>query len=269
METIPINKYKLGANNITKTYEGGTKINKMYVGSNLVYRALPTTTPQFTIPLDEVWYKSSTNANWPSVSGARFIDANGNQLTYTTILDTDTGLMKMKFNGNVGGYSGEGASFNLIELYLPQGFVYMNDSILYHNTGFQKFYGDSPSIKDGGNIFVNLKQGDTNYNTLIETAKDINGSITVPEGVTNLGAFSFKSTIATSITLPSTLTYIGRFCFQTITATDMYCYATTPPSVHNNGIWLLDDYTATFHYPDGSDYSSFRVPTGWTKVGDL
>lgn len=60
---IPVNKYKLGANNITNTYEGGTKINKMYVGNDLVYRALPTTTPPHPIFIDYVYTTTESFIN--------------------------------------------------------------------------------------------------------------------------------------------------------------------------------------------------------------
>lgn len=61
---VPVKKYKLGANNITKTYEGGTKINKMYVGNDLVYRALPsTTTPTTPTNVDYVHTSSSTSTD--------------------------------------------------------------------------------------------------------------------------------------------------------------------------------------------------------------
>lgn len=76
---VPINKYKLGVDNIQKTYEGGTKINKMYVGSNLVYRALPTTTPTPTPTLVDYVHTST-----PSLT-ANYIDTGVYPTVNTTL----------------------------------------------------------------------------------------------------------------------------------------------------------------------------------------
>lgn len=59
---VPINKYKLYTSNIQKTYNGSTQINKMYVGNNLVYRALPTTiTPTTPTNVDYVHTSTPTS----------------------------------------------------------------------------------------------------------------------------------------------------------------------------------------------------------------
>lgn len=58
---IPINKYKLYTSNIQKTYNGSTQINKMYVGNDLVYRALHTTiTPTTPTNVDYVHTSTAT-----------------------------------------------------------------------------------------------------------------------------------------------------------------------------------------------------------------
>ena len=61
---VPINKYKLYTSNIQKTYEGGTKINKMYVGNDLVYRALPTTTGPTITYVESITQDTDTCSGW-------------------------------------------------------------------------------------------------------------------------------------------------------------------------------------------------------------
>lgn len=263
--------------NNVKVYDGyAALVNGVYgvydsVGDTFTtqtYGGNTMTGSQMTIPLDEVWYDGTWSEPSPLDTTDYFVDASGNKLTYTVLgRPAGTTFGRLKISGNVGGYNGV-ADASVHYIYLPQGFVYADHPFVEWQY-LDKFYGDSPSIQDGGNIFVNLKQGDANYNTVILAARGVSGNITVPEGITKIGSLAFRGSYASSISLPSTLTYIGYYAFQGIAATDVYCYATTPPTVHPSGAFVGITTSATFHYPSGSDYSSFVVPSNWTKVGDL
>ena len=56
-------------------------------------------------------------------------------------------------------------------------------------------------------------------------------SVTVPEGVTEIGSYAFLSSTVQEVTLPSTLTTIGEYAFQNSTLTSI----TIPESVTNIG----------------------------------
>lgn len=270
---VPINKYKLYTSNVQKTYNGSTQINKMYIGNDLVYRALPTTTgPQLVMPLDEVWYKTTNNTSETLKSGTYYIDANGNQLTYTESFDSESGLWKMKFNGNVYGNEGNiyyNYSNKLVELWLPYGYVRPKGLFIYGQNNFEKFKGDSPAIVDNGSSVVCLVQDNTNTKDwVIQTAKKGNTTITIPEGIVGVYVYCFYKTTATTVNLPSTITNIDSWSFEHSQITTMNCYATTCPTVASSA-WLSVSNNGTLHYPTGSDYSSFTIPSSWTKVGDL
>lgn len=61
---VPINKYKLYTSNIQKTYNGSTQINKMYVGSDLVYRALSTTIVPTITYAESITQDTDTCTGW-------------------------------------------------------------------------------------------------------------------------------------------------------------------------------------------------------------
>lgn len=274
METIPINKYKLGTSNVQKTYEGSTQINKMYVGNDLVYRALPTTTgPQLVMPLNEVWYKTADGNSFAPKSNTYYIDSNENQLTYTESFDSVSGLWKMVFNGNVYGNKGSlyyqsSQTNRLLELWLPYGFVRPNDIFLYGQDTFEKFKGDSPAIVDNGNAVVCLVQDNANTKDYVIQAVKNATTVTIPEGIICLGGYAFYKLTATTVNLPSTISELAYASCERTNITTLNCYAPTPPTV-NSFAWYAVSNNGTLHYPAGSDYSSFTVPSGWTKVGDL
>ena len=223
------------------------------------------------MPLDEVWYKTTNNTNERPRSGTYYIDANGNQLTYTETFDSVSGLWKMKFNGNVYGNKGPlyyNSNNKLVELWLPYGYVRPDDIFIYGQSNFEKFKGDSQAIVDNGNAVVCLVDYADLQNYVIQAAKNVNATITIPEGVVGIMAYAFHKTTATTVNLPSTITDIGVYSLESSVITTMNCYATTCPTVKPN-TWLFVYNNGTLHYPTGSNYSSFTIPGSWTKVGDL
>lgn len=228
------------------------------------------------MPLDEVWYKTTDNNSMPPKNGTAYIDSNGNNLTFTQSFDSESGLWKMKFNGNVYGNKGSlyyNNSNRLVELWLPYGYVRPDDIFIYGQSNFEKFKGDSQAIVDNGNAVVCLvdypsQEYGNLQNFVIQAAKNVNATITIPEGVVGVSSYAFYHTTATTVNLPSTITNIGGYSLERSVITTMNCYATTCPIV-NNTAWFAVNNNGTLHYPTGSDYSSFTIPSSWTKVGDL
>ena len=80
----------------------------------------------------------------------------------------------------------------------------------------------------------------------------------------------YNCTSLSSITLYNTET-MGSDCFTGSQLKEIYCHPTTAPSI---AIFTFDGVpsTGTFHYPAGSNYSTFQNDqylSGWTFVGDL
>lgn len=102
-------------------------------------------------------------------------------------------------------------------------------------------------------------------------------SLTIPDSVTVIGDSAFmECSSLTSLTIPSGVTSIDGWCFMSCSSiTDIYCYATTAPTINNQT--FRDIATGgTLHYPTGSDYSSWMSNEenylgyfGWTSVGDI
>lgn len=228
------------------------------------------------MPLDEVWYKTTNNTSERLRSGTYYIDSNGNQLTYTEAFDSESGLWKMKFNGNVYGNKGSlyyNSSNKLVELWLPYGYVRPEDIFIYGQRNFEKFKGDSQAIVDNGNAVVCLvdypsQEYGNLQNFVIQAAKNGNTTITIPEGVVGISSYAFHYTIATTVNLPSTITNVGGYSLESSQITTMNCYATACPTVNSRAFYFVNN-SGTLHYPAGSDYSSFTIPNTWTKVGDL
>lgn len=161
---IPVNKYKLYTSNIQKTYNGSTKINKMYVGNDLVYRALPTTTPAPScgsgIPSDEVWYKASQvtypyrpyyyNNSWFSCN----IDGTGsNNYIISNTYDSTDGWYKIKWSCDFVKSCGSGwyTKSGITEVIYPDCFQGEDAENWNQCTGITKItYGNSVTYLDQG-----------------------------------------------------------------------------------------------------------------------
>lgn len=100
----------------------------------------------------------------------------------------------------------------------------------------------------------------------------IEGNVTIPEGVTMIGASAFAGTKITSITLPTTMTFIGSLAFSTndYLAT-VYMLATTPPNLEqdSSGGYSIFDADAKFSIivPKGCG-ATYKAATGWSKYAN-
>lgn len=82
--------------------------------------------------------------------------------------------------------------------------------------------------------------------------------------------FLLNQTNLVSIALPSNTTSIGQAAFYGCSnLTSITCYATTAPSLSNNGSFAnMSSPNGTLYYPKGSDYSTWltQLGNGWTGV---
>lgn len=107
-------------------------------------------------------------------------------------------------------------------------------------------------------------------------------SITLPSGLKKIGVEAFFDCALTSISIPASVTEIGGGAFQCSGLTDIYCYATTAPTLvpstrtmgtgnyagsASSPIWATRDSvyadwdvpTTVIHIPAGADYSSWKA----------
>lgn len=103
--------------------------------------------------------------------------------------------------------------------------------------------------------------------------------VNINEGLERITETSFyECEKLTTITLPSTLKNIDGQAFAHSGITEMFCKATTAPTLWVDGTHP-DELSAlsymkkngTLHYPSGSDYSTWlaQLGSGWTGVADL
>ena len=103
--------------------------------------------------------------------------------------------------------------------------------------------------------------------------------VNINEGLERITETSFyECEKLTTITLPSTLKNIDGQAFAHSGITEMFCKATTAPTLWVDGTHP-DEASAlsymkkngTLHYPSGSDYSTWlaQLGSGWTGVADL
>ena len=121
-------------------------------------------------------------------------------------------------------------------------------------------------------------------------------SVSIPSGVATIGELAFANCAMSAITVPSSVTSIGGGAFQMSGLTDIYCYATTAPTLvsatsvsmnvglyggsakspiwayreASNGAWTIPN--VTIHIPAGADYSSWQAlppMNSMTFVDDL
>ena len=80
--------------------------------------------------------------------------------------------------------------------------------------------------------------------------------------ITSLGLSTFlECTLLTTVTLPSTLTYIGNGAFHNCGAlVGIYCYATTPPEVHNGA---FDNKSNIRLFVPSASLSAYQNSTYW------
>lgn len=90
-------------------------------------------------------------------------------------------------------------------------------------------------------------------------------SVTLTEGLVNIGGFAFSSCNITSITLPSTVSTIEAFAFNSSTLTSISVASANPYFSSLNGVLYNKSRTTLLQCPAGKT-GSFTIPSGVTRI---
>jgi hypothetical protein len=112
---------------------------------------------------------------------------------------------------------------------------------------------------DGLNAFYSSVNGvlfNKSQTTLIQCPEGKAGSYTIPNGVTSIGVYAFKSCISlTSVTIPNSVTSIGDDAFES-------CWSLNSVTIPNSVTSIGD------HAFEGSGLTSVTIGTNVTSIGD-
>ncbi len=232
------------------------------------------------IPNNQIWYTTDNGKVFNPSSSCRFYNSNDETLTYTQTWDGEKWIMS--FSDDIAYWTGDwfyvtNSESRLVSFGAPEGLDHIKMDLAGHFyqrsfsgdyvSTIKSFFGQYEGIANNGHLFL----VGTDYYKAIGAVSDYKGTITVPKGVKQIGMYAFVACNAKKIVLPSTIESIEPFAFENCNElTDIYCYATKCPTIRENNIWTyVNGPAGTLHYPVGSDYSQFRVPSNWTKVADI
>lgn len=97
-------------------------------------------------------------------------------------------------------------------------------------------------------------------------------SIVIPDNVTSINECTFKGcNNLSSVTLGNSVAHIVEDAFSGCTSlTEIYSYNPTQPEADLGAFYPISS-TGILHYPQGSNYDTFKthLPSGWTAIADL
>ncbi len=232
------------------------------------------------IPHNQIWYTTDNGNIFNKSDDCHFYNNDGEELSFTQTWDGTKWIMT--FSDDISYWEGDwfyvtSSDSRLVSLGVPSsldpermtkaGFYQKSFSGDYVST-IERFYGQYEGIADQGHLFLTGKD----LYMLSGIASAYEGTLSIPEGTTEIGGYAFVGSKAKIIILPSTIKLIDDFAFENCyDITDLYCYAEICPQFnHSSSIWTYVQGTSgVLHYPAESDYAQFPVPWGWSKVADL
>ena len=123
---------------------------------------------------------------------------------------------------------------------------------------------------NNANLVINLPECETLGNGSFRstslsygvTAQEVN----LPK-IKTIGDRSFQRANITTFKIGSTATTLGTSVFTTATITNLYCYATTPPTVGTN--LAGSDGTITHIYVPSASVAAYKAASGWNEFSSI
>jgi len=128
------------------------------------------------------------------------------------------------------------------------------------------------ALTDNSNIYVNLDLSNSTFTSIGEWAfagcNNLTG-VTIPNSVTSIGVYAFRSTGLTGVTIPNSVTSIDNGAFA-------YCSKLTAINVDadnsaytaENGILYDKSKNTLIQYPAGKTGNTFTIPSSVTSIGE-
>jgi len=171
---------------------------------------------------------------------------------------------------------GEGA-FNdtgITSITLPNNLTSIGEGAFYGSTSLTSITIPASVTEIGRNAFgsintINVDRGNITFavqdgilynkvrNEIISIARSINGSVTIPAGITSISGFSYRTGI-TGITIPVSVTEIGEWAFNGCTGLTSVTFA-TGSQLRTIGRSAFDGCTSLY---------SINIPNSVTSVGN-
>lgn len=286
-------------------YLGEEAVNTIYLGEDVVYSSGPfvglkaapqslvlnnlNSTANITIRSSENWTITDDSGGWLSYSTT----TGGTGKTVVTVTASTTQAERTAtITVTSANYSATIGVTQKVRLYMVP-----NDEIWYHQNGNDPIYPFRPYNQ--GNSWWFETDMTTNCYIISNTYDSNDGWWKIkwsgPLGRTTGTGFGQRSASQmTEVMMPETMkaedthnwtysTNLKKICYgasmdqfenQAFAYTyfeEIYIYAPTCPTIVNpDSLWKSYGGTGvTLHYPIGSDYSSFPLPTNSTRIGDL
>lgn len=123
---------------------------------------------------------------------------------------------------------------------------------------------------NNANLVINLPECETLGNASFRSTSASYGvtaqEVNLPK-IKTIGDRSFQRANITTFKIGSTATTLGTSIFTTATITNLYCYATTPPSVGTN--LAGSDGTISHIYVPSASVAAYKAASGWNEFSSI
>ena len=222
------------------------------------------------------------NSHYKSIDGVLF-DSDVNEMIQYPTGKTDSDYMLPDGVKQITAGAFENRK-NLVKITIPESVVEIGDNAFKNCTNLSEVNIKNANVKFGNNVFINTKLLKDNKlfvlgNRLIVCDKGAEGTICIPEGITEICDSAFEQCVnITEIVIPSSVDEIGKRAFLDCSGLTNICIPESVTSIGDcafqgcsnlteinlpDGISVISD--CTFRYC--SKLNELIIPDGVTEVG--
>ena len=123
---------------------------------------------------------------------------------------------------------------------------------------------------NNSNLVINLPECQTLGNGAFRSTSASYGvtaqEVNLPK-IETIGDRAFQRSVINTFKIGDTVTALGTSVFTTATITNLYCYATTPPTVGTN--LAGSDGTITHIYVPAASVAAYKAASGWSAYASV